>query len=990
MTSNQHFLTKQGDQYRDFTVLKYLPIPELNCILREIEHVPSGAHVMHIDCEDPENLFCLSFKTYPSSSDGAAHILEHTVLCGSQKFPVKDPFFAMTRRSLNTFMNALTGSDFTCYPAASQNEKDFYNLLDVYIDAVFHPELKKMSFLQEGHRLEFTDPQDPKTPLQIKGIVFNEMKGSLSSLESRLWHALMEHLVPDLPYSHNSGGDPKVIPQLSYEELLKFHATYYHPSQCLFFFYGNFSLKNHLDVLAATALKGVNKQPPLPSIHLQKRFKAPLQKEVYYPINTSEDTEPRSAVVFGFLTTPLINQEDVIALCVLDAILMDNDASLLKAELLSSKLCVHVDAYMDTDMSEIPYALVFKGCDPDQADAIEKDLKERLNHIVKTGIPREAIEAAIHQLEFSKLEIAADHSPFGLTLFMRSALPKQHGCSAENALMIHSLFEELLIKVRDPHYLTGLIKKYLIDNTHQVRLVMRPDEELCAKETEQEVEMLKQVHAKLTKEESQKILKETQELLAFQKQTEEQSLDCLPKVTLKDVSPHIRTFQIETIKDSAVTLYHHDCFTNHITYADLFFDLPHIEQSDLCYLPLLLSLIPELGCGNRTYSQNLNYMQSHIGSIDLSCGLYTQIINPELARPAIHIKGKALDRNAPYLFTLMQEMIKTPRFDEKKRIEELLKKLRDSQLNQLSRRAMRYASSLSLSSFSSASYVSECWHGLTYFKMIETLTHDLSKNLSPLIDKLIDLKDKLFTFHNPHLVLCCSNEMKEKVLKSGCFGINSLSSTAPFIPATLKYDLPSVPSQGRSISSQVAFTVEAFKTSTYLAPHSAALTIASALMDNLILHRQIREQGGAYGCGATYSATLGHFCFHAYRDPHLVSTLRTFHRSIDEIASGHFKAPDLEEAKLGLIQQLDTPISPSGRALIAYNWIREGKTEQMRQTFRDHLLNLTPSDIQQALATELLLQKEKGVVVSFAGKALLDKENKKLSLEGKPLTILPI
>src|SRR5579863_2898175 len=221
--------------YNNFRITKYTPIPELQSTLVELIHEPSGAKVMHIANDDPENLFCLSFQTLPNSSNGVAHILEHTVLCGSAKFPVKDPFFAMSRRSLNTFMNALTGSDFTCYPAASQNEKDFYNLMEVYIDAVFHPELKRMSLLQEGHRLEFTDPQDPKTPLAIKGIVFNEMKGTLSSADTRLWHTLMENLPPDLPYCYNSGGDPKVIPQLSYEELLKFHATYYHPSQCLFF-----------------------------------------------------------------------------------------------------------------------------------------------------------------------------------------------------------------------------------------------------------------------------------------------------------------------------------------------------------------------------------------------------------------------------------------------------------------------------------------------------------------------------------------------------------------------------------------------------------------------------------------------------------------------------------------------------------------------------------------------------------------------------------
>src|SRR3990167_5771332 len=224
-----------GDKYRNFTFTKALPIEELQSILYELVHEPTGAQVMHIANDDSENLFCLSFQTLPTNSNGVAHILEHTVLCGSKKFPVKDPFFAMNRRSLNTFMNAMTGSDFTCYPASSQVEKDFYNLLEVYLDAVFFPELKELSFLQEGHRLEFENPNDPTTPLVYRGIVFNEMKGSLSSPETRLWHAIMKSLTPELPYAYNSGGSPDEIPSLTYEALKVFHQKYYHPSHCLFY-----------------------------------------------------------------------------------------------------------------------------------------------------------------------------------------------------------------------------------------------------------------------------------------------------------------------------------------------------------------------------------------------------------------------------------------------------------------------------------------------------------------------------------------------------------------------------------------------------------------------------------------------------------------------------------------------------------------------------------------------------------------------------------
>ncbi len=361
MPNKSPFLKTIGERYGDFVVTKCLEISELNCTLKELKHEPSGAQVMHIANDDPENLFCLSFKTYPASSNGAAHILEHTVLCGSRKFPVKDPFFSMNKRSLNTFMNALTGSDFTCYPAASLNEKDFYNLMDVYIDAVFHPELKKMSFLQEGHRLEFTDPKDPKTPLEYKGIVFNEMKGSLSSVDTRLWHALMQSLVPDLPYAFNSGGDPRFIPELTYPELIAFHETFYHPSRCLFFFYGNLPLRQHLDFIAEKALKNVPSLPPIPPLKKQRRFTAPIHREMRYPVSESDALSERAIIAFSYLTAELLDQEEVLALSVLDCVLMETDASMLKSALMESGLCIHAEGYMDTEMSEVPYAMSVKG-----------------------------------------------------------------------------------------------------------------------------------------------------------------------------------------------------------------------------------------------------------------------------------------------------------------------------------------------------------------------------------------------------------------------------------------------------------------------------------------------------------------------------------------------------------------------------------------------------------------------------------------------------
>jgi Zn-dependent M16 (insulinase) family peptidase len=972
---------KEKEKYRDFVVKKVLPLEELKATLVELEHLPSGAQVMHIENDDPENLFCLSFETLPYNSNGVAHILEHTVLCGSRKFPVKDPFFAMTRRSLNTFMNALTGSDFTCYPAASQVEKDFYNLLEVYLDAVFHPQLKKESFLQEGHRLEFADPKNLSN-LEWKGIVYNEMKGALASADARLWHAMMHLLVPNLTYSHISGGDPEVIPSLTYEELIQFHETYYHPSRCLYFFYGNIPLKKHLDFLFEKVLKTTYKLPPLPRIPRQPRFTLPIEREGFYPTTNVEDADDKTMVAWGWLTVPMQDQETLLALTLLDAVLMETDASLLKLPLLQSGLCASADAFLDTDMSEMPYLIVCKGCNPENVQALDDLLLRSLQDVIDKGIPSHVIEAALHQLEFARTEITGDHSPFGLTLFMRSALAKQHGCPPENALVIHSLFEKLRKKLEDPSYLPGLLKTYLLKNPHRVRLSFHPDSKLAEREAEEEKQRLKTLEHNLPQAEKEKIAQQTRHLEHYQKELVEQNIDCLPKVTLDDVPVLARNFILKEKNE----VYSHHCFTNRIIYADLVFDLPHFAEEDLPYVQLLSTLLPELGMGKRNYVQNLDYLQSHVGGLSTALSLHVQTENPHHMKPSFALRGKALERNAKELFTIFKDLAVHARLDEKKRIEELLLQIHTGLQNRLQKNSLRYASQLALSGLSVSSKINERWYGLSYVKWIQEIVGDLPKKLPKLIQKLEELKNQLLSLHNGQLILTCDEAAHQKLELEEYFGLFDLPQR-PFTPWKGDYSLQPIISQGRSIATPVAFTCEAFPVASYLHPHAPALTVASHILDNKILHPKIREQGGAYGCGATYSPMSGHFSLFAYRDPRIAPTLKIFREAIETVAEGHFKDGDLDEAKLETMQQMDSPVAPGSRAMTAYTWMREGKTPKQRQHYRDRLLGLTPQEIRLAVKKELLDKLGNGTVVTFASKELLEKENGELE---KPLPIIPI
>lgn len=971
-------------KYKDFVITKSLELSELQAVLTELVHLPTGAQIMHIGNEDTENLFCLSFQTLPSSSNGVAHILEHTVLCGSEKFPIKDPFFAMTRRSLNTYMNALTGQDFTCYPAATQVPQDFYNLLEVYLDAVFKPNLKKFSFMQEGHRIELSERDNPLSALEYKGIVFNEMKGAMSSPLARLGELINHHLFPNITYGYNSGGDPKIIPTLTYEELLDFHHQYYHPSRCLFFFYGNLPLVKHLDFIAEHTLNSTIKASPLPSIPKQPRFTAPRQIKGLYPLAPTELAEDKCMIGLGWLTCHILEQHEILAINILEIILMDTDASPLKLALLKSGLCKSASAYIDVDIHEIPFVIILKGCKGTDAKAIEKLVKRTLTRIVEEGIPLELVENAMHQLEFFRSEITGDHAPFGLSLFMRSALLKQHGAKPEEGLMIHSLFERLRKNLlEDPQYLTNIIQKHFLDNTHYVRVLMEPSTEIETVELERERAALDERRAAMNTDEVQKLIKQADELDAFQKSQEELNIDILPKLTLDDVPVYIRDYPLNKEKIGNFSIFHHQCFTNEIVYADLIFNLPDLIEEDLFYARLFSFLLPQMGCGERNYVKNLEFIQANTGGINAYLSLNSQAQDSHQIYPTFSIKGKALHRKMAKLFQLLKEMTSSADFKDSSRLREIIQKHYTALESSITQHALKYAINLSAASLSIPSHIQNLWYGLEYFWKIKDLAQNFNERQESLIKKLSEMNDRLLGLENPALVLSCDAKTYDELKGNHFYGLLDLELKA-YKPWKGDFLVPKIPSQGRTIASPVAFIAKVFSTVSYVHANAPALNIAAFLFDNLTLHSAIREQGGAYGGGASSNSIAGHFYFYSYRDPNIHHSLEAFEKSIQNVLKGDFNDEDLAEAKLEMIQAMDSPISPGSRADLAYEWILEGKTPEIRQAFRNRVLALTKEDVIRAVQEEIVTKWKKGTTVVFAGKELLEKENSLLTAHHKP------
>lgn len=971
-----------GERYRGFLVTKSQEIPELQCHLTELVHEITGARFIHLGNEDPENLFCLSFQTLPENSNGVAHILEHTVLCGSKKYPVKDPFFSMNRRSLNTFMNALTGADFTCYPAASQVEQDFYNLLDVYLDAVFYPILKPESFAQEGWRLELSNPEDLTSPLVYKGVVYNEMKGALSSPTTRLIEHVNAALYPNTPYGYNSGGDPSEIPNLTYEKLVEFHKNYYHPSRCLFFFYGNLPLQKHLDFVAQRALKDISKLDPLPPIPKQPRFVRPVYKEAFYPIAADELSEDKSIISFAWLTCSILDQLTLLGLSVLDIVLMETDGSLLKMELLRSGLCKQAQSLLDSEVAEIPYGVILKGCKAEDAAALEKLIFDTLQRIAKEGIDPKLIESALHQVELFRSEITGDSSPFGLALFSRSGLLAQHGGNAEDGLRIHSIFDEFRTKLAEsPRFISELIVRYMLTNNHFVRVVLKPSVSLTAEELQKEAENLEALNKTLTNADRLKILAETKALEEMQEEEEDETKqDLLPKISLDQVSKTVRSLPLHQERMGNVELFHHNTFTNKIVYTDLVFSVPDIAAEDLWLVRLFSILLPQLGNAHRSYKETLDYMQENTGGIGAFTMLNHQVQEGSSFVPSFHLRGKAMYHKAEKFFGLLFDMATNPNFTDRARLKELILKHYTNLQSSFVSNALKYAMNLAASGVNSAGYVNNAFYGLDYLYQIKNLATDFDTRSDWLIENLERMAKLLLCTRDPHLVLSCDQSELVRYQEGGFEGLLELPGHA-YSPWKGKYEIAPIPHQGRIIASQVAFTSKVCKTISYSHPDSAALSLAAFLFDNVTLHKRVREQGGAYGAGAVANIMSGTFSFYSYRDPNIVSTLKAFDEALEDIRKHEFDAADLEEAKREMLQNLDSPIAPGTRAEVAYSWFREGKTPEMRQAFRDACLHATCTDIVRAVERHLIPYTKTGINASFAGKELLEKENALLAQE---------
>lgn len=962
-----------------FEPVQQTHIQSLNIDINEYRHKKTGTPHFHLAADNPENVFLVGLRTIPTDSTGVAHILEHTVLCGSEKYPVRDPFFMMIRRSLNTFMNAFTSSDWTAYPFATQNRKDYFNLLDVYLDAVFFSRLDELDFMQEGHRLEFDDPENPETNLTYKGVVFNEMKGAMSAPTSLLWQTLSKHIFPNNTYHFNSGGDPEVIPDLSYEQLTDFYKTHYHPSNAVFMTYGDIPAADLQQQFDEHVLQRFDPLDARISVDKALRLHAPMRVEEAYATQ-EEDIEDKTYFVTGWLLGESSNLTERLRAHMLSSVLLDNSASPLLQALEQTDLGSAPSALCGVEDSgrEMLFVCGLDGTDPTRALECEQLILDVLEDVARTDVPQARIDAVMHQLELSQREIRGDGMPFGLQLVLSGLSTAMLRGNTLSALDLDPALDTLREEASKRGFIPNLIRTLLLENKHRVTLTMRPDREISESRNHTEMARLEAIKAGLSDAEKQELVQKAKELKIRQSQEDDPGI--LPQVTLKDVPA---TLKIPSSTDTAIAGsqgVHFAQGTNGLVYQHVVIDLPDIAKSDRALLPFYSSFLSELGSGGRDYLATQTRQAEVTGGIGAYIMQRGAIDNEQSVSSYLVFRGKALLRNSEHLAELLRDTINHVRFDEFPRIRELLAQTRASREQSVTGSGHSLAMMAAASGMSPTVRLSHELNGLAGIQAIKHLDNSFSDD-----GKVADFAEAMMRIHQkvseaPRRFMVVAEEANlEAIDQHLSEHLGGHSPSENFKP----FNLDPVREQSKQLwttSTEVNFCAKAYPTVTSAHEDAAALAVLGPVLRNGFLHRSIRETGGAYGGGATQDMDTASFRFFSYRDPRLVDTLDDFDRSIEWLKSDEPDARLLEEAILNLISSIDKPGSPAGEARSTYQNALFGRTPERRNEFRQRILSTTMEDLLRVANTYFNVGDASTAVITNEGFAA-DKSVKALKLE---------
>jgi len=978
---------KEGDNIYGYYVKRVVELKEISSFLYLLEHTITGARHAHISNNDKENTFSVAFKTVPSDSTGVAHILEHTALCGSKQFPVRDPFFSMLKRSLNTFMNAFTSSDWTMYPFSTQNRTDFYNLMDVYLDSAFYPSIDELSFKQEGHRLEIEEGTEEADSLKLvyKGVVYNEMKGAMSSPNEVMARSILNALYPSTTYSYNSGGDPAVIPELTYDQLKAFHRRHYHPSNAFFYTYGNLSLKDHLRFINDKILNHFEQIDPKTDVPSQPRWSKPKRTTYQYPLDKNEDPSKKCQVCVAWLTTDIKDAFEVLILTLLGQILLGNPASPLRKALIDSKLGTALcdGTGFDADNRDTMFVCGLKDVEESAADRIDAIIFDVLKDLSKNGIDKKMIESAIHQIEFHRKEVTNIPYPYGIKLLLTFAGSWFHGVDPVRILRFDADLKRLRHEISKGPLFENRIKKYFLDNPHRVLLTLVPDHLMEQKERDRVAAKLDRIRAAIPRSELENIIEDARALKQLQEEKEDTS--CLPTIELEAIPPSVQCVKAsKSYSTVPATCYQQP--TSGILYFSAVAGSGFLSKRLIPLVPFFCYAFSKIGTSIHDYTQMAQRIDAYTGGIGLSCHARTSFDDTGACLPFVSFNGKCLIRNQERMFEIIEELLCKFDFSDLVRLKSLFLEYRAGLESMIVQNGHRLAMSLASRNFSPTCALSEAWHGIHQMQTIKDVADDLTDDkLKSVSEELSVISKTLFTSGNIKMALIGEDHAISAVspaiasIQKGLEGgLESLKSDHGFVPPEIDFG-DKIPREGWSTSSAVSFVARTFETVRLEHEDAPALSVVSKILRSLYLHREIREKGGAYGGFAVYNPEDGLFCFGSYRDPHIVSTMKVYDNARVFIKSENYSNEDIKEAILQVCSEIDKPDPPGSAARKAFFRKIVSLSDDTRKQFKKKLLALTRDQVMNVAEKYFNDSYDKQAVAVISSEDRLKAANEKLA-----------
>lgn len=940
-----------------------------------LRHRKSGARVVYIENDDNNKVFSIGFRTPPSDSTGVPHIMEHSVLCGSRNFPAKDPFVELVKGSLNTFLNAMTYPDKTVYPVASCNDQDFQNLMHVYMDAVFYPNIYEHEeiFRQEGWSYQLDSAEDK---LKYNGVVYNEMKGAFSSPEGVLDRVILNTLFPDTSYANESGGDPEVIPELTYEQFLDFHRKYYHPSNSYIYLYGDMDIEEKLHWLDQEYLGKYDREPVDSRIRFQEPFAEMQEKVIPYSIASEESEEDNTYLSYNKVVGTSLDKELYLAFQILDYALLSAPGAPLKKALTDAGIGKDIMGSYDNGIYQPIFSVIAKNANEEQKEEFIQVIEDVLRASVKNGIDTKAIEAGINYYEFRYREADFGNYPKGL---MYGLQMMDSWLYDEEKPFIHiealDTFKFLKKQIGTGYY-EELIQKYLLDNPHGAIVIVTPEKGRTARMEAELEEKLQKYKESLTAEEVEAFVQKTQALEAYQSEPEsEENLEKIPVLKREDISREIEPIINEEMTLAGVPVIFHEIETNGIGYVDVLFDMSLVEEQDLPYVGILQSVLGIIDTKRYDYGTLFNEINVNTGGISTSLELYNDVTNirEKAFKATFEIKGKALYGKLPVAFDMMREILMESKLNDGKRIREILAMLK-------SRLLMKFQSSghvtavLRAQSYASpAAKLKDMTNGIAFYETVSYIEEHFEEEKEKLSEKLIDLSKKLFCGDNMMLSYTAAREglegleeMVEK-LKNSLHTRTAEEDKRCVIHCEKK-------NEGFKTASKVQYVAKAGNFIDQGVAYTGALQILKVIMSYDYLWQNIRVKGGAYGCMSNFNR-IGEGYFVSYRDPNLKRTLDVYDGVVDYLKNFTVSERDMTKYIIGTMSGIDQPMTPASKGERSMNLYMNKVSAEMIREERNQILDAEQDDIRALYkVAEAVLQADQMCVIGGEDKIEEEKE----------------